>query len=81
MSQNFLYYYFIQYFNCRDEVSRIEEESRLEMELEQQNQINKNQTIQNQMESSDPLASLSPEQREVYNSAIDGYVFLVCDFK
>ena len=64
-------------FYNRDEVSRIEEESRIEMELEQHNQTNEISEILPSEVSDDPLSSLSPEQRDVYNSAIDGYV-LIC---
>ena len=72
ISQNFLYINYILQILYRDEVSRIEEESRLEMEEENQNQENSKESNSNKV--IDPVSTLSPEQRKVYNTALDGYV-------
>lgn len=55
--------YVVRYdITFRDEVSRIEEESRMEMEKSANT------------DSDDPITSLSEEQKDVYQSALDGYV-------
>ena len=48
----------------RDEVDRIEEQSLMEERKKEAAAVDPN----------DPIASLSEEQLEVYNSALDGYV-------
>ena len=61
----------------RDDLTRIEEQSRLEMEsrsMIEDTEITKKSISEETMSNSEAVAALSDEQREVYMSALEGYV-------
>ena len=62
---------------CRDDLTRIEEQSRLEMESRsgvEDADITKKSINEETVSNSEAIAALSDEQREVYMSALEGYV-------
>ena len=61
----------------RDDLTRIEEQSRLEMEsrsMIEDTEITKKSISEETTSNSEAVAALSDEQREVYMSALEGYV-------